>query len=330
MVEVRQLVHAVALAEHRNFARAARSLNLSQPALSRSIQSLETQLGLRLFDRGRKGVEPTEGGQLLLKRARALIVQMDDLEEEAGAVTRGNVGEMKIGTGPYPAKMFLGSSLGGLLSRQPDLKFRVIVDNWTETVRRLRERQIELAVCECSELDESVFEVVPLAEHRVYPVVRSSHPLAKMRESKFSEIKRWPFGITAALPPRVLGPLAAGGAKKASSLAIHCEDLEILKEIVSRSDVIMLAPLCLVEREIAEGSLCALPCVESCLKTSFGIVKLKGRTLPPLAGHLFEEMKRTDAACLQRGEELQAMIFPKKGRRSSQASKRSKGTSARK
>ena len=68
MIEIRHLHHALALAEHRNFARAAEALHLSQPALTRSIQNLEEKMGLELFERRPKGVDPTDAGQLMLKR----------------------------------------------------------------------------------------------------------------------------------------------------------------------------------------------------------------------------------------------------------------------
>ena len=61
--DLRSLGHAQALAEHASFARAAKVLHITQPALSRSIQELERRVGVRLFDRARRGVEPTEAGR---------------------------------------------------------------------------------------------------------------------------------------------------------------------------------------------------------------------------------------------------------------------------
>ena len=63
--DMRRLRHALALAEYRNFARAADALHITQPALSRSIQSLEDGLGVRLFDRSPRDVQPTAFGELV-------------------------------------------------------------------------------------------------------------------------------------------------------------------------------------------------------------------------------------------------------------------------
>ena len=74
-IDLRRCRHVLALDLHRNFARAAESLGLTQPALTRSLQALEKSIGARLFDRDRARVEPTPVGQRLIERARLLVNQ---------------------------------------------------------------------------------------------------------------------------------------------------------------------------------------------------------------------------------------------------------------
>ena len=73
MLSLRSLNHLVTLADRLHFARAAEELGLSQSALSRSIASLENQLGMRLFDRDRSGVTLTPQGRMASKRAMVLL-----------------------------------------------------------------------------------------------------------------------------------------------------------------------------------------------------------------------------------------------------------------
>ena len=68
--DIRAMRQLLALGEQGSFARAARQLGITQPALSRSVQALEARIGARLFDRGREGVIPTDVGRLLLDLAR--------------------------------------------------------------------------------------------------------------------------------------------------------------------------------------------------------------------------------------------------------------------
>ena len=72
-MELKSLRHFVALVEHQGFARAGEAIGLSQPALSRSIQTLEQRLGCDLINRGGKGVELTPQGQLVLEHAQRLL-----------------------------------------------------------------------------------------------------------------------------------------------------------------------------------------------------------------------------------------------------------------
>ena len=80
MFELRHLRHALGLAEHRNFARAAEALHISQSALSRSIQSLEESLEVTLFDRAHGGVEPTIFTDRKFNRMRPSMARVLGLE----------------------------------------------------------------------------------------------------------------------------------------------------------------------------------------------------------------------------------------------------------
>lgn len=84
MIETRLLRNALMLAEHRNFARAAKALNISQPTLSRSIQLLEKIVGERLFDRDSRTILTTQAGEIILKHARIILSSSHAMLEEIG------------------------------------------------------------------------------------------------------------------------------------------------------------------------------------------------------------------------------------------------------
>ena len=81
-LNLNQLRHLLALDRHRNFARAAEELGLTQPALTRSLQMLERIIGARLFDRDRSHVEPTAVGARLIAHARPLLDQAHEVEQD--------------------------------------------------------------------------------------------------------------------------------------------------------------------------------------------------------------------------------------------------------
>ena len=93
-MELRQLRYFVAVARQGNFNRAARQLNIAQPALSRQVQQLEEALGIQLFDRHARGAALTSGGQRLLVRAERLLAEAETLRTEGHRPTAGPVGQV--------------------------------------------------------------------------------------------------------------------------------------------------------------------------------------------------------------------------------------------
>ena len=82
MITQLRLQHLIALVEHAHFGRAAEALHISQPTLSKSIQGLEAELGVKLLDRKHGAITPTVFGQHVLERAGALLTAEDDLRRE--------------------------------------------------------------------------------------------------------------------------------------------------------------------------------------------------------------------------------------------------------
>ena len=94
-----QLKHLIALAESGSFSRAAESQFLTQPALSRSIRTLEDELGQALFDRIGRHSELTPFGREVLARARQVVLDADDLLDSGRRMAAGEVGVLRIGMG---------------------------------------------------------------------------------------------------------------------------------------------------------------------------------------------------------------------------------------
>ena len=144
MIDLRHLRHALALAQHRHYARAADACHITQPALTRSIQALEVALGVVLFDRGRRGVEPTEFGQLLLQHAAGLDMASRELEREVRLARGLELGSLAIGVGPFAAASLVGPVVARLNQLHPLLQIRVVVAPWRELPARARAREVDV------------------------------------------------------------------------------------------------------------------------------------------------------------------------------------------
>src|SRR5262245_12826277 len=121
-MDLRKLRHAVVLSEELNFARAARALHLTQPALSRSIRMLEDELNTRLFDRDRRSVRTTIVGRQVVQRARELLQGARNLQQEVRLMLDLELGDVRLGTGPLPGASLLTPALVALARAHPQVR----------------------------------------------------------------------------------------------------------------------------------------------------------------------------------------------------------------
>ena len=118
---LRQLQYAVAVADTLSFHRAAALCQVSQPSLSAQLAQLEEALGAKLFERDRRRVLPTPAGGQVLQRARRLLVEADDLVEEARRVGDPFAGTLRIGVIPTISPYLLPHLVPGVRRRYPRL-----------------------------------------------------------------------------------------------------------------------------------------------------------------------------------------------------------------
>jgi DNA-binding transcriptional LysR family regulator len=305
-MDLRQLRHVLALAETRNYLRAAETLHISQSALSRSIQTLEATLGVTLFDRSNRRVEPTEFGHLLIERARALDLNMRDLDRDL-AMARGlETGELRIGAGPYGGAMLAATAVGRLCARHPNLRITVVSGPWDEFPERLRAREIDLMVAEMRTIrGKDEFELTEFAPHPSAVVCRPGHPLLSQANPAIVDAFRYPL-----VGPRMpvddveamlqFAPEAARGElRRRGYLAVTCDSLPVLKTVLQHSDALCIMNLFMVADELRAGTLALLPphfAYEGSGK--FGVAWLRGRTLSQSARAFVNLLLEHDAELL--------------------------------
>ena len=301
-LDARALRNVLTLAAHGNYRRAATALHVSQPALSRSVTSLEAALGVRLFDRSRRGVTPTSFGQVLIDRGGALIAGLDDIRHEIALMQGLETGELSIGAGMYPAEMSVGTAVGRMSASHPGLRISLRAEPWREVAAAVTAGQVDIAVVELSTLEKEPRLVLdPLPRHPALFVCRPRHPLLAETSLSPERVFRYPF-VGPRLPLRVakllvpVAPLLKVDPSSGDVMAsLHVESIALTKRIVAAGDAIAALPSALVAAELADGSLAALAWRPPWLQTNYGFVYPKDRTLSPAARAFVDEVRAVEA-----------------------------------
>jgi len=287
-MDLKRWTHVVALADRRSFVRAAEQVHLSQPALTRSIQAAEAELGLVLFDRGTHDVSPTPAGEFVVARARQLVFNSSCLARDVALYRNRGLGDTAFGAGPFPAATFLSPLLAAVRREFPGVNLRVEINNWQLLVQRLREEDIEFFVADTRDLPaDPVLQVRALRQEPGGFYVRIGHPLLTARKAVALDVL-WAYGVASVRLPvgvrSVIARLLGLASPDALSPALQCDDIEILKKTALASDTVLAAPHAAVEGELAARSLHALTVAGlPPLYADMGVVTLRGRTPSPMA-----------------------------------------------
>ena len=188
--DLNQLSHFLAVAKAKNLTQAASQLGISQPALSRSIQKLESTIGEPLFERQPRGVKLTELGSFLLVRAVQIRDLVDDTFAELSEAS--NRGQIRLAVIPTIAPYLLPSLLRHFGKKHPEIQIQVEEDTTSNIVRLCKEGEVDLAIVALP-INERYLETKPLFEDELVLVVPKGHSLAAKRRIWLSDIQEFPF-----------------------------------------------------------------------------------------------------------------------------------------
>ena len=294
--EIRLLECAFAVAEHRSFAHAARSLHVSQPALSRSIQALERLAGVRIFERGTRHVEVTDAGAIFLEYAQEVMARSADLSREMDLLKGLDKGELEIGVGTYVGVEYVDRAVGRIVRSHPHVRLRIANDNWVNLLPLMRRRDLDMTVINIRGLtEEAELHITPLRRRQGYLAVRPNHPLLRHKGPlTLKQVLRYPFVSTSRFPTGFLREFVSestagetssrSGPKTVPSIA--CESMTMMRNIAQESDAVAMLPLKVLLADLKTKAMAILPVALPVLSTEFGIVRLARRSLSPL-GELF-------------------------------------------
>jgi LysR family transcriptional regulator, cyn operon transcriptional activator len=190
--ELRHLRYFIAVAEFRNFRRAAAALNVSQPTLSHQIAQLELQIGATLFDRSRRDVRLTAPGQILLRSAHSMLRELGEAKRAIVELAELQGGQLRIGVLPSINVCLPPELIRQFVKRHPKISLSLTEHGTDEISAQLLSGKIHLGLGYYPSPDRAI-EANVFAEERLIGVVAPGHRFAGNKQVAFNEFAQGPI-----------------------------------------------------------------------------------------------------------------------------------------
>ena len=189
---INQLEVFCAVAARRSFSLAAKAVNLSQPAVSLQVQSLEEHYGTRLFDRSVNSISLTPMGEILYQHARNILSIWEQADREIRDHIGSMEGEVMVGASTTVGQYVLPRVIGNFQRKFPLAVVRLQVNNTAEIIRLLTENILDLGLLEAS-VDNKKLACDALTTDRIVLIIGTEHPWAGREYVVAAELRGEPL-----------------------------------------------------------------------------------------------------------------------------------------
>ncbi len=294
-IRLRHLHTFVAVAQQGTLGRAAESLNLSQPALSKTLNELEQLTGTRLFERGRLGAQLTLVGEQFLTHA---VKVLDALNSAGQALNRKeglNNDIVRIGALPTAALGILPTVIGQFHKQQKDITLQVATMNNTMLLAGLKSGEIDIGIGRMSDpelMSGLHYELLFLESLKL--VVRPGHPLLQETVT-LSRVMEWPVVVSpkGTVPRQNAEALLQSQGCKMPAGCIETLSASLSRQLTVDFDYVWFVPSGAVKDDLRRGVLTALPIATQGAGEPIGILTRVDATLTPGTQTLLSAIRKS-------------------------------------
>lgn len=261
-MELHQLETFEAVVLHGSFTRAADALHLTQPAVTRQVAALETEMKTRLFDRLGRTVRLTVSGEALHRYAEPMLRLAREAREAVADIGSGKTGRIAVGASNTLATYVLPPLLRRFREAHGQVEMAITTGVSARIVEEVLSGEVDVGLVTGSGDEASLHEaltVVPLAEYATCVVVPPTHPLAGQGSIRAAELAGSPLILMETgtnLRTYVDRLLSAAGVEE--QVAMELDNVEAIKRMIEADLGVSLLPQVAVATEVAAGRLAAL------------------------------------------------------------------------
>ena len=299
-LKIRHLILARTIAEAGSVAGAADLLHVTQPVVTRGLREVEGILGVSLFERLPRGVQPTVYGEAFLAHAGAVLAQLRSVEDRIEQLRRGELGTINVGA-HFAGSKLLPLAIAGLKREHPQVMVTV-----GEAIPEILERQllsgeIDLIVGRLPSKASDRIRRLKLHDEPFRVVTRVGHPVHELPSLQVADLAGFPWilpPVQTRLREELERVFADQGVEFPEDL-VECTSIVTLRELLRASDMISAVPIFVAAQD---PTLQLLPTDLSSIRRSVGVVVDAERPLPPAASILIRHLTEEAAAMTAEAE----------------------------
>lgn len=291
-IDSRQLRAFLAVVRHKNFTNAAEALNVTQPALSRSVQLLEERLGVRLIERTSKSFELTRFGHAVLDRAMAIERHSNQIFAEITALQTGAEGKVSLGVGPSAVGV-LAPAITDFQKTRPNLQLRVLLNSMEKNYQALLDGDLDVICTALNFPDHRRLVTEEFIKVENIILASADHELAGSTPVPVRDFLKFPwifFSDDAMGYRRVAGFFAANNVPPPVA-AIECNTLDAIFKLLKNGPYLASVPS-VVLPEARRAGLDRLETEGAFWNVSIGIAYLRTANPPPAITSLGLALRR--------------------------------------
>ncbi|EBH5042571.1 LysR family transcriptional regulator [Salmonella enterica] len=260
-IRLRHLHTFVAVAQQGTLGRAAETLNLSQPALSKTLNELEQLTGTRLFERGRLGAQLTVPGEQFLTHAVKVLDALNTAGQALNRKEDASADVVRVGALPTAALGILPAAIGRFHQQQKSTSLQVATMNNTMLLAGLKSGEIDLGIGRMSDpelMGGLNYELLFLESLKL--VVRPGHPLLQ-ETITLSRVMEWPVVISpkGTVPRQNAETLLQSQGCKMPAGCIETLSASLSRQLTVDYDYVWFVPSGAVKEDLRQATLVSLP-----------------------------------------------------------------------
>jgi len=275
----------------RSILKASRRLSLTQPTVTKALRDVESILGVRLFERSNRGLEPTAYGEIFARHAKIVLAQLRHAAEELESLRAGYSGKVTVGTLLAASASILPDAIAMLKKERPGVAISVVMGTYDILMPSLLVGDLDMVLGRLPEEGRS--RALVYEEFYAEPiciVTRRGHPLSRKRRLSLRELanEAWLLPLPeTALRRQIERAFIEAGAPLPRNVI---ESVSILtnRALLRKSDCIGVMPYHVALDDVEQGLLAILPVKLKSIETPVGAILRAPGTLPPAASALLD------------------------------------------